>query len=376
MCGIVGWVSKNASLKLTNWADDALLMDSVRGDHSTGVMFSDADTSVFKKAIAGYDFIQLKQYKKVRESRGFFIGHNRYATMGSHCDDNAHPFETEDWVGVHNGSLTHGWKSYLPSGFDVDSEAIIHNIQDEGIKTTVEMLDGAYSLVLFNKQEDKLYFARNDERPMFLATTKDKKVFFGSDQHIIRCACDRHGYALEKILSIGVGTICSVNLDGELVEEDKFKVKKKTYQNNYGNYSRGSYYSSQVKHLPHKKKELGIKDIVNAFFFKQYEESDGSYTVSGLIDDDDMESVIITNIDPALSKLLLESEEPVRCKIVDTKFGVHHCEVDDTSILHSVDISDEQSCSICGKYPLSEKETKGHSQGVVCDGCCVEYGWA
>jgi len=112
MCGIVGCagtINKAAKDALA----ELLVIDSIRGAHSVGlagVRVSD-EVNVHKKAMLPHDYLQTKGYQDMMlPIQKILIGHNRWATKGLVNNTNAHPFEFDGVVGVHNGTIR---KPYL-----------------------------------------------------------------------------------------------------------------------------------------------------------------------------------------------------------------------------------------------------------------------
>ena len=114
---------------------------------------------------------RLNQYK----NHDFVVGHNRYATHGEHSAKNSHPFENDRFVYVHNGVIQNfeelKAKHFPNSNLVVDSEIIGElilkytglNDKDvvKAIKKTTKKLDGWYSVFLYDKKFDKLYYFRD-----------------------------------------------------------------------------------------------------------------------------------------------------------------------------------------------------------------------
>src|SRR5579862_8555722 len=117
MCGIVGCAStegmKNRSARL-DYMKMGLDIGSWRGWESTGLALVGQNAKeapiVYKRAVNGRDFIQLKivdKYLNDIEKFPVVIGHNRAATTGrgNIVDHNAHPFQYGKITLVHNGHI-------------------------------------------------------------------------------------------------------------------------------------------------------------------------------------------------------------------------------------------------------------------------------
>ncbi len=142
----------------------------------------------------------------------FIVGHNRLSTMGigplwsigkkkngkSIEDLQHHPFELEDFLLVHNGVINNAksiFKKYkIQTPIKTDSYAIIYlichffkmsskeNRQEkimEAIQRTTKKLKGWYSIILYDKKENKLYYFK-DSITSFNFCTIDKSFLIGS----------------------------------------------------------------------------------------------------------------------------------------------------------------------------------------------------
>ena len=176
MCGIVGIADvKKLDVDQKSAYKQLLYADAVRGMHSTGTVQVTTGTKrpvfTFKKALEAADYLYQARWDKMeaRDTRAF-IGHNRHATMGAIQDRNAHPFTFGHISLVHNGTLIDYDELPRAKAFKVDSEAIAYAISVTPNPVDVlEKLNGAYSLVWYNQRDNTINFARNDERPMWLA---------------------------------------------------------------------------------------------------------------------------------------------------------------------------------------------------------------
>ena len=130
--------------------------------------------------------------KAVNRVNRCVIGHNRYATQGASSKQNAHPFEFETVIGVHNGTLNNKWALKSGNDFSVDSQALYNHIDKEGLRSAINISQGAWSLVWWDKVAESLNFLRNKERPMFVAhALKTDTIFFASEKWMLLVACSR-----------------------------------------------------------------------------------------------------------------------------------------------------------------------------------------
>ena len=136
----------------------------------------------------------------------FLIGHNRLATTGDEkLNKNNHPFETSNLMLVHNGVISN--HDSLKGNFaldypeETDSAIIIHLMeayleQDysivRAIKETAESLQGSYSVMVYYKPENKIFYFKNSSTSFaFMKTiTKTGKIsLYGSTktQNLVSC---------------------------------------------------------------------------------------------------------------------------------------------------------------------------------------------
>lgn len=205
MCGLVG-VMGNITYKEDLVFNQLLLVDTLRGKHSTGVALVSAggDVDVFKKAVNAIDFMDFKTYSSLLKCKyNCMLGHNRYATKGSINNVNAHPFEFDTIVGMHNGTLKSYTKLDDSVDFDVDSECLYSHINDNSIQDAVDKITGAYALTWFNKETNKLHFLRNDERPLCYCYNADgTTLYWASEAWMLRSILSRNDIKHNDIMDV------------------------------------------------------------------------------------------------------------------------------------------------------------------------------
>lgn len=193
MCGIVlaGGALTVSEVGIFN---DLLYMDVIRGVHATGVYAKHLHGKVnyYKDATPSSAFLASEGYKDLLRNGTtytsppvFMVGHNRHATRGNSSDPkNAHPFQHGNITLVHNGTLDD--QDLLPESnrFVVDSENICYSIDKIGAAETIQKLDGAFTLIWHDANDDTLHIIRNSERPF----------------HLARCGSDWFGASEEDML--------------------------------------------------------------------------------------------------------------------------------------------------------------------------------
>jgi hypothetical protein len=209
MCGIFGVVNgkhfRALNGRVCDFVRDGMIANAVRGQDSTGVMQMDSKNLLFFKApIGGGEFVKHQSvhgYIYDADNSLFTVVHNRAATEGVVNRDNAHPFshfgKTGNYVmGVHNGTLRN-WRS-ADETFEVDSDWAIKQLADEGI-AALQKFQGAFAFVWYDDSEpNELQFARNAERPMFVAFIKGQnRMVFGSEYQMLTWLASRNSLELD-----------------------------------------------------------------------------------------------------------------------------------------------------------------------------------
>lgn len=206
MCGLVG-VAGNIFTTDRKAFRNLLVLDTLRGDHSTGTATVSAGNKIEVAKGVGHPYNLFDAFKDIFDKDGVpksslskvIMGHNRYATMGARTADNAHPFLHDGIVGAHNGTLDRFWIKNLDdhNKFEVDSEALIFNISKHG-PDILKKVKGAYALTWWDDKQKKMFFIHNKERPLFYARSKDKDTFYwASEEWMIRIACGKAGVSVE-----------------------------------------------------------------------------------------------------------------------------------------------------------------------------------
>lgn len=162
---------------------------------------------VYKRALAAGDFLQLGKFDDVlTHATHLLIGHNRYATMGNKNDDNAHPFQHGDITLAHNGTLTTkvGVNTKDKLVFDTDSETITRALSNDNYINVLERLEGAYALTWYDKADNTINFARNDERELYVGHLGNDLVW-ASEKAMLELAASHHKRQLRDVELLPVG---------------------------------------------------------------------------------------------------------------------------------------------------------------------------
>ena len=251
MCGIVG-AAGQLNQKHERAFKTMLILDSLRGIDSTGVLVVHRDGSCDLPKAVGNPFYLLESRVLAKAMEGFhsiLLGHNRYATQGKVNIRNAHPFEFDTVVGVHNGTLKNKYALEDGHKFDVDSEAFYNHIDKHGVEDAVHKLDGAWAIVWYNKDEGTLNMLRNSERPLYVSVTKEGQLFWASEAWMIEVALNREQIEFSDPELIPVDTWHKIQVfnDGTLGKPhvvplaSRFRPPVQT-----GHWVNGSYFPTQT----------------------------------------------------------------------------------------------------------------------------------
>lgn len=200
MCGLFGGYSSVLLPVERDVIQNLMMLNYARGEDSCGIVdFSPDATSKIGKDTSNWrfwkstdsplDFARTKWHKaeKDRWSKApprLIAGHARAATKGKVCQNNSHPFYHKPVIGMHNGTIYGPFKHYLDH--ETDSEALIRNIAEMGVKGAIDDLasshSAAYALVWVDYAKTTLNFLRNDKRPLHFAREKGGSTLFWSSE--------------------------------------------------------------------------------------------------------------------------------------------------------------------------------------------------
>lgn len=309
MCGLVGWAVQGTlkvaeESKIQRAFSKLLMFDVVRGRDSTGVarVLGDGSVEIFKKAVPSYDFLETSfgtaavSFKEAYINA--MIGHNRAATVGKVNADNAHPFQHQHITLAHNGTLT--YRGNLKNKCSTDSEEICKELAEvEDTVSVLEKLEGAYALTWYNAADDTINFARNDERPLWIANMVDNEgVIWASEQWMLIGAVSepfKQPLRIADPWKLDTGKWFSIPLAGGKPHVKPFRPAEKSYSTvNYSaNYGRrggssttGNSTSSRQCIGAGTMKKIGVDSGVKVLvsISKKDIEQLGSRTVSSTID--------------------------------------------------------------------------------------------
>ncbi len=242
MCGLVGIIANSSNGFNAMEMDifrDMLVVDSIRGEDSTGIFSVNryGNANSLKLATHPYNLVKSKDYEEWR-GKSFtdgraVIGHNRKATVGAVNNDNAHPFLFGPVMLVHNGSISN-YRSLLSMAdrdkhkIEVDSHAAAVMLARNEPEKILPEFRGAYAMIWYNTNTKRLYFIRNDERPLALARVNNN-IFFASEDDMLKWLLGRRYNFKETptIQYLKPGTLLSAEISDKELVWDKQEIEEK-----------------------------------------------------------------------------------------------------------------------------------------------------
>ena len=230
MCGIVGYIGKQNAVDVLI---DGLRKLEYRGYDSSGIAIVENDTLNVQKAEGKLVNLQEK-IKDDNLHSNIGIGHTRWATHGRPSDYNAHPHTSQNgrFAVVHNGIVENYLtlkETYLAGEHftsETDTEVVAHLLEkfyngsfEETVIKVLDVLEGAYALVMVCANEpDKIIACRKDS-PMVLGVGEGES-FIASDVPAL-LSYTRNCMYIEK------GELCVLTRDGITIKNHNLEVIEK-----------------------------------------------------------------------------------------------------------------------------------------------------
>ena len=294
MCGHIGIINREKiifkSEKLIKYFYQGLYVDALRGQHGTGIcgVKTDGEINTYKRALQSSDFLELTKTKKIMSNNDnvFLIGHNRHATLGSHTDENTHPFVNNQITLFHNGTLTTHFNLNPGKTFSVDSDSISYLLSTSNKKTeALSKIQGAYALVWYDAIKKSINFARNSERTFFIGSIKDStSIVWASEKGMLTWLCERNDIDLEEVVSLESGKLLSISLDPTI----KIKISSFIPYIAQFNDNKSNFYSKGNKSIYNKPNKIeGVEQnseiIVTVESWHNYNNSNNEYQNYGYL---------------------------------------------------------------------------------------------
>ena len=180
---------------------DLAYISGLRGLDSTGILEGKISYSkwgkpkydIVKEALPVGTFLDKYDRKVIDSATADYIaGHVRWATVGDVTDENSHPFEFNNIIGMHNGTLRE--KKY-ESKLKTDSELMFSDMDERGVEEVLSDLskESAYAIVVFDKETGDFNFARNRHRTLwFMIHEKRRVLYWASEDTFLEFIAKKH----------------------------------------------------------------------------------------------------------------------------------------------------------------------------------------
>jgi hypothetical protein len=256
MCGMTGIIARKPvglNGREMDLMEQMLVINTLRGKDSLGVMtaFRDKEAMIIKHASGIPELLfRTTEWGKFRNraigNGRFVMGHNRAATRGTINNDNAHPFVENHIILMHNGTLPNSGSNLTTEKVDVDSHAICHALAAGEPKDVIPKIKGAYALIWYNTQTEKLYAIRNDERTLHVITTEDY-FFLSSEAWIAAMPAQRQNRTIKQVDLMEPGDLYEWNLQGKM-EVSTLEFPKDPVVESYADWhGQGKYYERMAQ---------------------------------------------------------------------------------------------------------------------------------
>ncbi|MBQ4558619.1 MAG: glutamine--fructose-6-phosphate transaminase (isomerizing) [Clostridia bacterium] len=231
MCGIVGYIGKNA---IDKQLVENLKQLEYRGYDSAGLSILLGDEIKTIKAEGKISNLESLLDDGIYGSMG--IAHTRWATHGMPNETNAHPHVSTNgkWAIVHNGIIENfeKLKNYVLKNqeikyvSDTDSEVIVQMFQNEyngnimdTIIRTCNKLEGSFALaVMYKSVKDAMFLAKR-KSPLYVAIAGDE-VFVASDPICFAGKAEKY-YSLDddEFCEVSTRKIVFFNKERKIIEK-------------------------------------------------------------------------------------------------------------------------------------------------------------
>lgn len=222
MCSIGGFISeKPITGHLAQRVCEALLFyGQDRGKQSSGIYINGV---LLKKAETATTFIQRDDFEALfTEPASMALVHNRFPTSGGTGDEQAHPFQCNDSIVVHNGGIQNATEVKqqfsLEKSSGVDSELFAAAIGQLGLNRLTEVtaaMSGSAAIAFIH--EGVLHLAR-DKGPleyMVVKTGDNHVLIFGSlEEQVLRAVRYNWLIAHYRTITLPSQVILPINAQG------------------------------------------------------------------------------------------------------------------------------------------------------------------
>jgi len=165
-----------------------------------------------------------------RINENILFGFHRLAINGYSNPNSEQPICIENCVLICNGEI-YNWKELhsildIPSKTGSDCEIIIHLYKRFGIEYTLNKLDGVFAFVLYDKEKEQAFIARDPfgVRPLFISSNKNNSNYFyalSSELKMITHMINDTTYAAKQFQP---GSYAKINLkqSGKMIQQQYY----------------------------------------------------------------------------------------------------------------------------------------------------------
>ena len=209
MCSLLGVAGPGIIKQDLHVLKQLGMISMLRGIDGTGFYQVNIDKDKIKSSILVKSELDAAFFIRDLEDRkhkllddinvDMIMGHTRWATIGEVNAKNSHPFEFDNIVAAHNGTLKE-WKYH--SKKKTDSELMFEEVNKTNLKDTLSALDeqSAFAVTVFDKKTCKLTFSRNHHRTLSFALLDDRDVlFWHSEMGALKYILGRNGIKAQAV---------------------------------------------------------------------------------------------------------------------------------------------------------------------------------
>lgn len=194
MCSVIGYYSRNTTLKERNILKSIFLQSGIRGKHATGLFCGNGYVS---EPVSTYEFSELFPFEEI-VGETYLIGHTRYSTSDLNFNQ---PIVIEGIAIVHNGVVTQEnpskWENHFGYMCETrnDSELLLRAYRS-GVHPLVKFRDSSIACIV--SDGSYLKFFRNEYRPLWFFAS-DGSYFISSTRDILVRAFRENGISISPI---------------------------------------------------------------------------------------------------------------------------------------------------------------------------------